>query len=286
MAVQKRIRKKGIALVLGAGGARGFAHIGVISVLERNNIPIDLVVGTSMGALVGGLYAAGTINEFKKQILGFSPAQIHRLFAPEPVHKSTIRSLLVFFSQVTEFHLTKEREVESFLRTFVKNKSISKLDKSFIAIAADLVSGKEILMKRGSLFKAIRASIGYPGLFTALRYGTEMLIDGGVVDHIPVRVAKKRAHMVIAVSVYPGIRRVKYRKLPNLFQVMQRSLGMMEDTIINIGLEEADVVIKPAVQHMKMLDFDKAKKAIRAGEIAAQHALPKIKALLKYKNRL
>jgi NTE family protein len=286
MTNQKKFRKRGVALVLGAGGARGFAHIGVIKVLERNAIPIDLVVGTSMGALIGGIYCAGKLNEFKKEILSLTPKQIHKLFAPEPLHKSTLRMLMLLFSKVTRFEIVREKEIESFLNKFIRNISISSLDRDFIAIAADLISGKEVLFSRGSLFKAIRASIALPGLLSSLRYGAWLLIDGGVVDHIPVRVAKKRAHMVIAVSVYPGIKKLKYHGLPNLFQIIQRSLGIMEDTIINIGLEEADVVIQPNVHNIKMLDFDKARQAIRAGEKAAKKALPKIRALIKYKSKL
>lgn len=286
MQSRKKARKKRVALVLGAGGVRGFAHIGVINVLERNKIPIDLVVGTSMGALIGGLYAAGKLNDFRKELLSMSQKRIHKLFAPEPVHQSTLRMLLIMLSKVTEFHLVRESRVESFIKKFIKDKRIHSLDKEFIAIAADLISGKEILLSRGSLFKAIRASIALPGFFSSIKYGTWLLIDGGVIDHIPIRVAKKRARIVLAVSVYPGIEKLKSPAFPNLFQVMQRSLDMMEDTIINIGLEDADVIIKPRVSHISTFEFEKAKQAIRAGERAAKKALPKIKALVKYKSRL
>lgn len=270
-----KLKKKKIALVLGSGGARGFAHMGVINILEKEKIPIDIVVGTSIGALVGGIYCANRLPEFQQAMLEISPKQIFKLFIPKSSLKIEIRAL---FNLILKKHkLIKGKNIDSFLKYFIKNKKIENLNKKFEAIATDIVTGKEVVLNKGPLLKAIKASIAIPDLFDPVKYKDKLLIDGGVIDPIAIQVAKKYADIIIAVNVHPGIKKKGYRKTPALYEILIRSFSIMEERILELGSKEADIVISPDVTNIKLLDFHKAKRAISAGEKAAIKALPRIR---------
>jgi len=146
-------KKRRLALALSGGSVRGLAHIGFLEVLEENNIKIDYIVGTSMGALIGGIYAAGKLNGFKEKILKLSRNKILSLLLSNQIKKGN----------------TDTKEIEKFIKIFIENKKIENLNIGFTAIATDLKTGKEVYLEKGSLLKSISASISIPGIFSRLK---------------------------------------------------------------------------------------------------------------------
>jgi len=189
--------KPKLALVLGGGGARGLAHIGVLKVLEENNIKADLVVGTSMGAFVGGFYSAGiTVKEMEKIALSVDKLTVAKMLAP---------------GLSTSGFVDKER-IRKYLSQFVGDLNIEQLQIQFASVATDLNTGEEVILNKGLLVEAIMASIAIPALFRPVLHCNRYLIDGGLSDPLPVSVAKKmNAERIIAVNVAPNPDRIKKR---------------------------------------------------------------------------
>jgi NTE family protein len=180
-----------IALVLGAGSSKGFAHIGVLKILESNKIPIHMIVGTSVGSVVGSLYAYG-YNAFELQKLSFSIEKddiIDRLYIPNN-------------------GFIKGEKLEEFINKSVKNTSIEKLKISFYAVATDLAKGQEIVFAKGNTGTAVRASCSIPGIFRPVKISDKTFVDGGVISPVAVNAAKRLgADVVIAVDVSSGAER-------------------------------------------------------------------------------
>ena len=152
-------KKKKLALVLSGGSARGLAHIGVLEVLEENHVPIDVIVGTSIGALIGGIYAAGSLKEFKEEVVRLTHHRITSLF---------------FSRRFKRMNADNNVPIEKLLKKFIKGKKIEDLSISFSAIATDLKTGEEIFIEKGDLLKAILASIALPGLFKPIEFGNKL----------------------------------------------------------------------------------------------------------------
>lgn len=286
-------KKPKVGLALGSGSARGLAHIGVLKVLKTEGIPIDVVTGTSIGALIGSIYAAGReVKTLEKLVLNTDWKKTVALFLPT----------------LSKSGLVNGRKVEALLKTFVGNKKFEELQCPFAAVATDIESGEEIVIAQGDLIRAIRASISLPGIFTPVRYGDRFLVDGGMVDPIPADVARRMgADIVIAVNVIPDVEKkvkaVRIRKIssqkskerkakgflkairgggaPNIFQVLLRTINIMECEIAKARLKEADIIIEPDIERIRLIDFYRGKEAISAGEKATQGALPQIKRLIK-----
>ena len=288
----KRKRPK-VGLALGSGSARGLAHIGALKVLKEEGIPIDVVTGTSIGALIGSIYAADReINALEELVLNTDWKKTAALFLPT----------------LSRSGLVNGRKVEALLKTFVGDKRFEELKCSFAVVATDIESGEEIVITQGDLIRAVRASISLPGIFTPVRYGNRFLVDGGMVDPIPADVARRMgADIVIAVNVIPDVEKkvkaVRIRKIssqkskeektkgflraikgggaPNIFQVLLRTINIMEREIAKTRLKEADIIIEPDIERIRLIDFYKGKEAILAGEKATRDALPKIRRLIK-----
>jgi len=168
--------ERGIVLALGGGGARGIAHIGVLEVLAREHIPVRAVAGTSIGAEIGAFLAVGTsVDTMKKLACRMDWISTMRLFTPD----------------FGEAGLSAGKGVREYLTPYMKNKPIEKLPMGFAAIAADLSSGEEVVIRTGDLLDAVRASISYPGLLSPLKKNGQLLIDGGMVNPVPFDVARK-----------------------------------------------------------------------------------------------
>jgi len=180
-----------IGLALGSGGARGLAHIGVLRVLEREKIPIDLIAGSSMGALIGGIYASGMDAVTLEEIaLNISWQQTARFFTPT----------------ISKAGLVDGNKIEKLLETFIGRIIFSKLKIPFVTVTTDIENGKEVIIKTGKVSRAIRASCSIPGIFTPLKYGNRYLVDGGLVNPVPVDVARRSgADIVIGVNVIPEV---------------------------------------------------------------------------------
>ena len=245
-----------IALVLGAGASKGFAHIGVIKILESNKVPIHMIVGTSVGSAVGSLYAYG-YDAFQLQKLSFS------------IEKGDIVDLIL-----PENGFIKGEKLEEWVNKTLKNTPIEKLKIPFYAVAADIQSGQEVAFGRGSTGMAVRASCSIPGVFRPVKIGEKMYVDGGVVSPVAVDVAKRfGADVVIAVDISAEVE----RPFPdNIIETILQSFNIMYSKLASIQLAKADVVIKPKVGHIGAADFSKRHEAVMEGEKAALEALPQV----------
>lgn len=178
-----------IGLVLGSGSAKGMAHIGVIQVLEENKIPISAVAGTSSGAFIGALWASGLSGDAMAHI------------ACNMNWKLTTRMFLPTFPRSG---LIDGRRIQKFLQTFIEEINIEDLNIPFACVATELKTGQEVIFDRGSVLEAVRASISIPGIFVPLRYENQFLVDGGLVNPVPVSVARRwKMDAVVAVNVIP-----------------------------------------------------------------------------------
>jgi NTE family protein len=259
-----------IALVLGGGAARGFAHVGVIRVLEQEKVPIDLVVGTSVGSLIGAIWA-GSRDSFELEWTAF---QLER----EDLFDVGI------MNAVMGMGYAKGEKLEAFVRSKVKQESIEQLPTPFAAVATDLNWGTRIVMDRGSIAKAVRASSAIPGVFEPVQHMGKLLVDGGVVDNIPIDVARaKGADIVIAVDISESVGNTNIK---NVLDVMLQAANIMFEVNVQRLKKDADVLVAPAVGDVSTLDFSQKKRCMLAGIDAARRALPQIrKAIEEWKAR-
>ncbi|KXS32503.1 MAG: Patatin [Candidatus Gallionella acididurans] len=254
-------RQPKIALVLGGGGARGFAHIGVIKVLESQGIIPDIVVGTSVGSAVGALYAAG-YSGFQLQEISF------------PMQRGSVSSWIM----PNRGFLTGE-PLEQFINRMVKQQPLEKLQRTFAAVATDLDSGEEVVFRSGDTGQAVRASCSVPGIFQPTRILDKSYVDGGLVKPVPASVARAMgADIVIAVNIsnLPENNRTK-----SMLHVLMQTFDIMSGSINRYELKHADVVIRPVTKEIDQTNLDDKHWAILEGEKSAAAALPLIKEKLE-----
>ena len=288
---------KKISLVLSGGGARGIAHIGVLEELEKQGYEIHSITGTSMGAVVGGIYAAGKIKEFKKWILDLDKIDIFKLVDFTFFNSGFIKGDKVF----------KE------LSTFIEDNQIQNLSIKFSATATDLVTRKEVLFTEGSLYNAMRASIAIPNVITPVKNEGSILVDGGVVNNIPVNHAQRiDKDLLIAVNVNANIplpvkkenedkeKQSYYQSLVksfntsldklisndkkkklSYFDIMNDSFEIMRDELVKLSLENnpPDILIETPRDICNIYDFYKAEELIEIGQKAT------IQSMKDYKNQ-
>jgi NTE family protein len=253
--------KPKIALVLGGGAARGFAHVGVIRVLEQEKIPFDMIVGTSAGSLIGAIYANDT-NSFELEWTAFA------------LEKDNIFDYAIF-SAVTGMGPVKGDKLEEFVKTKVPVANIENLKLPFAAVATDLNRGTRVVLDHGSVARAVRASSAIPGVFNPVEHQGRLLVDGGVVDNIPISVAREKgADIVIAVDISENV--VNFN-ITNLIDVVIQSANIMFNENVKYKKKEADVLISPAVGSVGMLDFTQKKRCMQAGIEATQKSMPDIR---------
>jgi NTE family protein len=246
-----------IALVLGAGSSKGFAHIGVLKILESNKIPIHLIVGTSVGSVVGSLYAYG-YDAFSLQKLSFS------------IQKEDIADPLI----VPNNGFIKGERLEEFVNKRVKHTPMEKLKIPFFAVATDLEKGQEIVFAKGNTGTAVRASCSIPGIFRPVKISNKIYVDGGVVSPVAVEAAKRLgADVVVAVDISSAL---DHTQPEGTIDTILKSINIMYSKLGSIQLAQADVVIKPKVAYIGSADFSKKHEAILEGEKAAIEALPQI----------
>ncbi len=263
-----------VGLALGAGAARGLAHIGVLVVLEKERIPIDFIAGTSTGAFVGSLYAQGkTASELKELALTLARSKLTRFIDPS----------------LPKTGLIKGKKIKDLLTSSIGGDiKFSDLRIPFACVATDIVSGEEIVIDRGSVPEAVRASISIPGIFTVVKKGGRYLVDGGLTNPVPVTVVKNMgAEFIIAVNVIPGVidkvhpERKAGVKEPSIIHVLMQSMHIGTYSLVRSSLADADIIIEPDVVHFGAGDFHRAQEYIRQGELAAQNALPDLKGKLE-----
>lgn len=251
-----------IALVLGGGAARGFAHVGVIRALEQERIPIDLIVGTSVGSLIGAIYA-NDLNSFELEWTAFSLEKEH-LFD---------YGLLTAF---TGMGPVKGDKLEEFVRSKVPAKDIEQLKIPFAAVATDLNRGTRVVLDTGPVARAVRASCSIPGIFQPVNHQGKMLVDGGVVDNIPIDVAREKgADIIIAVDISEHL--VNFN-IVNVVDVVIQATNIMFSENVKNQKQGADVLIRPRIGDVSTLDFTQKKRCMQAGMEATQQMMPAVRA--------
>jgi NTE family protein len=250
-----------IALVLGGGAARGFAHIGVIRTLEQEKIPIDMIVGTSVGSLIGAIYACD-MNSFDLEWTAFA------------LEKDDVFDYAIL-SAITGMGPVKGDKLEAFVRNKVPVANIENLKLPFAAVATDLNRGTRVVLDRGPVAKAVHASSAIPGVFSPVDFQGRLLVDGGVVDNIPIDVAREKgADIVIAVDISENVTNFN---ITNVVDVMLQAVSIIMNENTKQKKKDADVLISPAVGNVAMLDFTQKKRCMQAGIEAAQRAVPAIR---------
>lgn len=299
MNIMKWTGKK-VGLALGGGGVRGFSHIGVLNVLEQEDVPIDLIVGTSAGALIGGAYASGQ-----------SPREIQNkidiyLRSPE-FQDSTLRSIGLtfspqeknFFKKTQNFIMNRywivraffepsmlpSDDFQSLINFFLPDIDVRQTKIPFFAVSTDLITGRKIVFSDGSLRQAVLASCSVPGAVAPVRHGDWILADGSITSVVPVHAAREAgADIVFAVVVdrnSPASLNIKTGK-----DVLYRAGEIASDTLEAAELKDADVIIHPQVGDLHWMDFKRAGDLIKKGEEATRESLVKINACLPLYRRM
>lgn len=249
-----------IAIVLGAGASRGFAHIGVLKILESRNIPIHMVVGTSVGSLVGCLYAFGH-DAYKLQALAMTVA----------------RDDLVDLT-LPDNGFVKGEKLENYVNNLVGGYPIERFRIPFHSVATDIQTGEEMVFGTGNAGMAVRASCSIPGVFKPVRISEKTYVDGGLVNPLAVDIARRYgADVVIAVDISSS----QDQTVPQgTIDTILKSVDIMHSKISRLQIPKADVLIRPDVGHIGASDFAQRHAAILEGEKAALAAMPAIQAVL------
>jgi len=313
--------KKKLGLALGGGAARGLAHIGVLKVLEEEGIRVDTVAGTSIGAMIGALYAAGVpVRQIEDVARNVDWRQMARLIDPT----------------LPKAGLIDGRKVGMFMAELLPVRSFEELRLPFAVVATDVETGEVLIIKKGDLLPALQAAIAFPGIFTPVSFGNRFLVDGGLCNPVPVDVARDLgADAIIGVCTIPGVEKrpsetflptsegpaaaKRQRRLldffnsesverllkdllgrgpeeaetdkspsppprrrpPGIFKVCAQSVAIMENEINALRLERnhIDVLIRPNLDGINLLEFNRAAEAIRAGVEATIPQVKKIRAL-------
>jgi NTE family protein len=257
-----KAREPVVALVLGGGGVKGFAHVGVIKVLESHGIKPNIVVGTSAGSFVGALYASG-LGAFKLQTVALG------------MQESDIRDLTLS----SQGFLIGEK-LQQYVNTQVGNKTIQQFPIRFAAVATDLESGEKVAFNYGNAGQAVRASCSIPNVFLPARIGKRQFVDGGLVSPVPVLTARDMgADVVIAVDI--SARPRNGTSAMGWWSLLDQSINILSQQAIKAELARADVVIQPSVQHADALNLDQRHEFLLEGEKVAQQAIPRIRAVLQ-----
>jgi NTE family protein len=293
-------RKPRIGLALGAGSARGWAHIGAIRALEERGVKPDLICGTSIGALVGAVYASGQLDQLEAWVTGLAWSKVWRLM------DITLKGGLIRGQRLFNLFRATFQELE-----------ISELATPFGAIATELSSGREIWLRQGKLFDVVRASIATPGLFTPVIHEGTVLVDGGLVNPVPVSMCRAfGAEIVIAVDLSWG-KLGAYRnmgrelpappdepswfgrltngwlggvrkggdepRIPSIFEVFNTALDIVEQRVARSRLagEPADVLITPLLPNFGTMEYHRAREAIAEGRAAVERMMPLIEQIIR-----
>lgn len=255
-----RVAKLGLAL--GGGAARGFAHVGVIQVLEEAGIRPDFVAGTSAGSLVAALYASGK-----------SGAQLQAV-ALEMDEAAFADWTLPLFNR----GMLRGEALGRYVNAQVGHKLIENMAVPLGVVATDLASGQGVLFRRGDTGTAVRASSAVPALFVPVKIGSQDYVDGGLVSPVPVRYARQMgADVVLAVDISSA---PEGNPSGDPLQILLQTFAIMGKSINRFELQGADVVVRPALVGVKSADFSARRQAVAAGRAAMQQALPQLRAAL------
>ena len=283
------VKTKNVALALSSGGARGLAHIGAIEELEAQGYHISSIAGCSMGALIGGVYAAGKLNEFREWM--------------KTIDRKKMLGLIDFSLSLN--HIVKGTRIIEAIMEFVPDVNIEDLPIPYCAVATDLKSGREVMFRKGSLFKAIRASISLPSFYEPVKRNDMILIDGGIINPLPLnRVKRQNGDMLVGVDVSGHDYKAQWDELQrltaiqksdkslkakildmlipdniefNYYTVLSRASSLMirQNSILMTRLMNPDILIDIQMNRYGTFDFDKSEKLIAIGRQKALQAINK-----------
>ena len=283
------VKTKNVALALSSGGARGLAHIGAIEELEAQGYHISSIAGCSMGALIGGVYAAGKLNEFREWM--------------KAIDRKKMLGLIDFSLSLN--HLVKGTRIIEAIMEFVPDVNIENLPIPYCAVATDLKAGREVMFRKGSLFKAIRASISLPSFYEPVKRNDMILIDGGIINPLPLnRVKRQAGDMLVGVDVSGHDYKAQWDELQrltaiqkhdkslktkildmlipdniefNYYTVLSRASSLMirQNSILMTRLMNPDILIDIQMNRYGTFDFDKSEKLIAIGRQKAAAAINK-----------
>ncbi|RJP56706.1 MAG: hypothetical protein C4541_11915 [Candidatus Auribacter fodinae] len=277
-----------VGVALGGGGARGYAHIGALKLLEEENVPVDVMAGSSMGSLVGAVYC-----------MTGSAAETERILRTELAESGSIFDLTL---PVTSF--LRGKRIRAISEAIFKKMTFSDLIIPFYVVCVDLISGQEIVINEGSVSQAVQASSAIPGIFKPVRVKDKYLVDGSVINKVPANVLQRyNAHNVISVNVTPDrdsfmeariaepegvgklIRRIPFIKdmldEPNILQIINRSLNITNTQMSRVGAQYTNYEIKPIIEHFDFLNFKMFDPVVEAGYVAARKSLEEIKKIIQ-----
>ena len=285
-----QMKTKDIALVLSSGGARGLAHIGAIEELESHGYHISSIAGCSMGALIGGVYAAGKLNEFREWM--------------KTIDRKKMLGLIDFSLSLN--HIVKGTRIIEAIMEFVPDVNIEDLPIPYCAVATDLKAGREVMFRKGSLFKAIRASISLPSFYEPVTLNEMILIDGGIINPLPLnRVKRQSGDILVGVDVsghdykaqWDEMRRLTSMQksdtslktkildmlIPdniefNYYTVLSRASSLMirQNSILMTQLMNPDILVDIQMNRYGTFDFDKSEKLIAIGRQKTSQAIDKL----------
>ena len=260
---------KKIGLALGAGGARGIAHIGVVKELEKNNIKVNMIAGCSMGALVGAYFAlGGDVHELEKTALSFN-------------RKRSLNKIIDL--SWSRRSLVKGLKVSRFIEDLIQNKKFEETEIPLKIVATELSGGEEAILDKGNISDAIRASISVPGIFPPIEINGKYFLDGGLVNPTPVDVVQEMgAEVIIAVDFFISTK--QEFKNPGVFTVLMQAYEIMREQTVKHRLKEDKniIIIKPNIRGtIDSFKFHDVKKIIESGAEATRKAMPEIKKLIE-----
>jgi len=283
--------KKRIGLVLGGGGARGLSHIGVLKVFEQECIPVDVIVGTSIGAMVGGAYACGiSSQELEKKVRDYVNSAEFRSSAIKAMGdiygreregltqkiQSFLKNQLYVIQMLFKPGILSIDAFQSMIHNFIPDILIEDTRIPFRAVATDLLTGEQIVFYKGSLRQAVIASSAVPGAIEPVKEGERLLSDGGIISLIPVSVARREGvDLVIAVSVGRDLSTDEEFKTAK--DIYYRACEITSDKLERYELMNADIIIRPDVKNIHWTGFSEAIDLIREGEKAARERIQSIR---------
>jgi NTE family protein len=284
-----QMKTKDVALVLSSGGARGLAHIGAIEELESHGYHISSIAGCSMGALIGGVYAAGKLKEFREWM--------------KTIDRKKMIELTDFSFSIN--HLAKGTRIIETIMEFVPDMAIEDLPVPYCAVATDLKAGREVVFNKGSLFESIRASISMPSFYKPVQRDGMVLIDGGILNPIPLnRVKRQKKDILVGIDVSGHDYKVQWDEMHRLTEMQKQdnslkskildmlipdniefnyytmlsrtnSLMIRQNSILMAKLMKPDILVDIQMSRYGTFDFDKSEKLVAIGKQKTLHAIEK-----------